>query len=352
MNPDRAAAAALSLIAASPSPFVEIEKGDNMLSWLANLRLRWKVLIAPAFLILVLIGVGAYAWHEQRASQEAVDALMVGPVRQAEVVADFVNSALTSQVQLYRLMATAANENDAKKIKGLAEDATTALQTLADKMRVLALSEFKDKSAAKDLEQLKRVADSLCQAGQERHRHGRFRFGNRVDIDDGRGAQLFGHRPAERQSVRQQQSAARRENRVQQRSDRAPDEDAHWDHGGHDRDRLHGFAADQQGHLASGGRHRQRDQAHGRGRFRNRAARASAARTRSARSPPPSKASSSRRWKRRSSRPTRPRAAGPCRRRAGAPAAAPRPNCRRASRRKRRRPPNSRRACSACWRPG
>ncbi|HVZ52301.1 MAG TPA: methyl-accepting chemotaxis protein [Pseudolabrys sp.] len=137
-----------------------------MLSRLANLRLRWKVLIAPAFLILVLVGVGAYAWHEQRANQDAVDALMVGPVRQAEVVADFVNSALVSQVQLYRLMATAANANDAKKAKGNADDATTALQTLADKMRVLALSEFQDKSAAKDLQQLKATTATYIEQGK------------------------------------------------------------------------------------------------------------------------------------------------------------------------------------------
>jgi len=126
-----------------------------MLSWLANLRLRWKVLFAPGFLILVLIGVGAYAWHEQRANQAAVEGLMAGPVRQAEVVSDFANSALVSQVQLYRLMATAANESDTKKIKLLADDASKALQTLSDKMQVLGLSEFKDSSSASDLGQLK-----------------------------------------------------------------------------------------------------------------------------------------------------------------------------------------------------
>ena len=32
------------------------------MSWFANLRLNWKVMIAPAFLIMVLIGVGAYAF--------------------------------------------------------------------------------------------------------------------------------------------------------------------------------------------------------------------------------------------------------------------------------------------------
>ena len=93
--------------------------GKDMFAWFANLRLRWKMLFAPAFLILVLIGVGAYFAYVQRSNQAAVDALMVGPVLQAETVADFSTTAWTTQVHLYRLMATAANETDQKKIKAL-----------------------------------------------------------------------------------------------------------------------------------------------------------------------------------------------------------------------------------------
>jgi|NGEPerStandDraft_6_1074524.scaffolds.fasta_scaffold55677_2 hypothetical protein len=79
---------------------------EDLFAWLTDLRLRWKVLFAPAFLILVLIGVGAYALYEQRANQTAVDALMIGPVRQAATVADLSMTAWTAQVDLYRLMAT------------------------------------------------------------------------------------------------------------------------------------------------------------------------------------------------------------------------------------------------------
>ena len=60
----------------------------------------------------------------QRVNQAAVDSLMIGPVRQAEIVGDFANSAWMAQVYLYRLMATAANETDQKKIKALAGEAT------------------------------------------------------------------------------------------------------------------------------------------------------------------------------------------------------------------------------------
>jgi len=94
-----------------------------MLSWFANLRVRSKVLVAPGFMILVLIGVGFFAWSTQRAGQTNINAIMAGPVRQAATVADFNNSTWTMQVLLYRLMATAANESDANKIKALAGEA-------------------------------------------------------------------------------------------------------------------------------------------------------------------------------------------------------------------------------------
>jgi hypothetical protein len=92
---------------------------EALFIWFANLRLRWKVLFAPAFLITVLIGTGLYALQEQRANQASITALMAGPVHQAESVADFTNSAWTSQVHLYRLMATAANETDPGCVKTL-----------------------------------------------------------------------------------------------------------------------------------------------------------------------------------------------------------------------------------------
>ena len=108
-----------------------------MFTWFANLRLRWKVLFAPALLILVLIGVGAYFSQMQRSNQAAVDALMVGPVRQAETVADFSMTAWKAQVHLYYLMATAANETDEKKIKALAGNAAKGLGELAEKLKTL-----------------------------------------------------------------------------------------------------------------------------------------------------------------------------------------------------------------------
>ena len=95
------------------------------------------MLFAPAFLIIVLIGLGAYFAYVQRSNQAAVDALVVGPVLQAETVADFSTTAWTAQVHLYRLMATAANENDQKKIKTLSAQASSALSEMAGKFKAL-----------------------------------------------------------------------------------------------------------------------------------------------------------------------------------------------------------------------
>jgi methyl-accepting chemotaxis protein len=105
-----------------------------MLSWFANLRLRNKVLIAPGIMILVLVGVGSFALHDHSVSQASVNALIVGPMRQAETVADFTNAVWTSQVHLYRLMATAANETDQGKIKIPSSIATKSLGEMAAKL--------------------------------------------------------------------------------------------------------------------------------------------------------------------------------------------------------------------------
>jgi methyl-accepting chemotaxis protein len=145
-----------------------------MFNWYTNLRLRWKVLIAPALLIMVLAGVGLYTTQVQRANQVAVNALMVGPVRQAETVADFTNSAWTSQVRLYQLMATAANESDEKKIKALAGTATKALDEMAEKFRSLDDPAFNKGKTGEKLGKLKTAVTSYIKQAK-----------NVIDMADG-----------------------------------------------------------------------------------------------------------------------------------------------------------------------
>ena len=136
-----------------------------MFRWYANAGLQWKVLLAPAFLVVVVAGVGVFANHTMRANRTAVQELMAGPVRNAEVVADFNNAAWRAQVQLYRMMATASNEDDAKKVESLAADATKALDDLAAQFKVLEGLAFNNTRADKELADLKgSVADYLKRA--------------------------------------------------------------------------------------------------------------------------------------------------------------------------------------------
>ena len=67
-----------------------------MLGWIKHIGLSWKVQLAPAFLIVVLIGLGAYALQTLRSNQAAVDALVSGPVRQSELANDLTTTVWTA----------------------------------------------------------------------------------------------------------------------------------------------------------------------------------------------------------------------------------------------------------------
>src|SRR6201995_2283067 len=106
-----------------------------MLNRVRNIGLSWKVQLAPAFLIVVMVGLGAYALQTLRLNQASVDALMSGPVRQSELVADLNTTVWTAHAKLYRLAATAANEKDEKKVQAVAKDAATAAGKNSDALR-------------------------------------------------------------------------------------------------------------------------------------------------------------------------------------------------------------------------
>lgn len=120
-----------------------------MLSWFHNLRLCWKVLFAPAFVILVLIGLGAYALQMLRTNQASAEALMSGPVLQAELVADFSSTIWAAQARLYSLMATSASETDQKKIKAVATRTSSTLIEVMEKLKAFdAVKTWEAKTAA------------------------------------------------------------------------------------------------------------------------------------------------------------------------------------------------------------
>jgi methyl-accepting chemotaxis protein len=124
-----------------------------MLGWIKNLGLSWKVLLAPAFLILVLIGVGAYALLALRSNQTAVDALVSGPVRQSELANDLTTTAWISHAKLYRLAATASNETDEKKVAAFAKEASAAIAKISDAVKAVEAAQGGVKSEG--LEKLK-----------------------------------------------------------------------------------------------------------------------------------------------------------------------------------------------------
>src|SRR6202158_2820710 len=108
-----------------------------MLSWIKNISLSWKVQLAPAFLILVLVGVGVYALQALRSNQAAVDALVFGPVRQSELANDLTTAAWMAHAKLYRLTATAANEKDEKKVAAFAKDAAAAGAKISERVKAV-----------------------------------------------------------------------------------------------------------------------------------------------------------------------------------------------------------------------
>ena len=122
-----------------------------MFNWMRNIGLSWKVQLAPTLLILVLLGVGAYALLALRSNQAAVDALVSGPVRQSELANDLTTAAWTAHAKLYRLAATAANEKDEKKIAAFAKEALDAATRISEALKAVdgARGEFKPEALEK-----------------------------------------------------------------------------------------------------------------------------------------------------------------------------------------------------------
>jgi methyl-accepting chemotaxis protein len=108
-----------------------------MFGWTKKIGVSWQVQLAPAFLILVLIALGGHALQALRSNQAAVDAFVSGPVRQSELVNDLASEAWTAHAKLYRLVATAANEKDDKKIAAFAKEASAAAAKISDAMKAV-----------------------------------------------------------------------------------------------------------------------------------------------------------------------------------------------------------------------
>jgi len=117
-----------------------------MFGWFKNVGLSWKVQLAPALLVLVLISVGAYALLALRSNQAAVDALVSGSVRQSELANELTITVWISHAKLYRLAATAANETDEKKVAAVAKEASAAAAKISDAVKAVEAAQGDSKS--------------------------------------------------------------------------------------------------------------------------------------------------------------------------------------------------------------
>jgi methyl-accepting chemotaxis protein len=159
-----------------------------MFAWFRNLRFRWKILLAPAFMILVLVGLATYALQMLRANQASTEALMSGPVVQAEMIDDFSRIVWAAQTRLYRLTATAANEVDQKKIKAIAAQTSSALAEVAEKLKAFETVKTWQGKTVADLEELRVVSASYLKHAK-----------NTIEMADGEaGAALMFMTSAER----------------------------------------------------------------------------------------------------------------------------------------------------------
>ncbi len=133
-----------------------------MSRWFSNLSVRWKILVAPTFLIVCLMAVGGYALYVQRDAGSTVHRLMTGPVAEAERIADLDNAMWAAQTNLYRLTATAANETDSKEVEKLAKGVSRLSAVIPAKLRAfLAIKDTDQVTAAKTGELKTAVADYL-----------------------------------------------------------------------------------------------------------------------------------------------------------------------------------------------
>ncbi len=108
-----------------------------MLGWIKHIGLAWKVQLAPAFLIVVMLGVGAYALLALRSNQAAVDNLVSGPVHQSEVANELTMATWAAHAKLYRLAATAANEKDEKKVEMMSKEALGAFTRISEALKAV-----------------------------------------------------------------------------------------------------------------------------------------------------------------------------------------------------------------------
>ena len=87
----------------------------------ANLSIRSKVLSVPGAMVVLLLGLAAYAFALLGGNETKVRDLNDGILRPADTISEFSSQAQRSISTLYRLTSTAANESDEQKLDKMAK---------------------------------------------------------------------------------------------------------------------------------------------------------------------------------------------------------------------------------------
>ena len=111
-----------------------------MRSWLTHMSLRRKVLLVPILGIAVLIGLGVYSFQFLQANRSAMVGLVNGPLHQTEAANRLSETLWAAHSRLYRMAASAANENDPAKLKKLADATVAAMSELESRLDKLDFS--------------------------------------------------------------------------------------------------------------------------------------------------------------------------------------------------------------------
>ena len=166
--------------------------------------MSWKVQLAPALLILILIGLGIAGLQTLRLNKANVDELIAGPIRLAELSSELSAAAWTAHAKLYRLAATSANEKDQAKIRRVAKETSAAVAQVPGALKAVEAAHGAERPQRHSREAA-RLGRGLRQAGKQRHRHGgrRCRFGD--DVHQGRRASIRRDRQADRPADRRRQ---------------------------------------------------------------------------------------------------------------------------------------------------
>ena len=99
-----------------------------------NLSIRAKVLMVPGALVLMLLGLAAYAFVLLGNNEDKVRDLNNGIVQHAATLVAFENEALRSMSTLYRLTSTAANVTDEEKLNKMGKSVIDGLDRVAGQL--------------------------------------------------------------------------------------------------------------------------------------------------------------------------------------------------------------------------